>query len=160
VSFLLAAPLAMATPFVARCRRFALAFVSLVFAARGGLVGCGARTGLFDNERPPLDDGAVEDAAVEEAAPETSPVEDSPSDEGSAPVHMSPPVITSDCADSGATLVYLISNDSTLASFYPPTATFTTIGRIACPTTSSPNSMAVDRSGTAYVGFSRGSFFA
>lgn len=148
----------MARPFATRCRGLAFAFVPAVVAA-GGLVGCGARTGLSDDEGPSLDDSASEDAAVEEVAPDTSLVEDSPSDEDIPPVHVSPPVIVSDCADSGATLVYLISADSTLLSFYPPTATFTTIGQINCSTNPSPYSMAVDRSGTAYVVFDSGDLF-
>jgi len=159
MSFSLVAPLTMNGPFVAGCRRFALAFVPLAVAVCGGPVGCGARTGLSDDEGASLDDGALEDAAVEEAAPETSFVEDSSSDEDGPPVQVSPLVIAGDCPDSGATLVYLLSNDSTLVSFYPPTATFATIGPIACPTSSRPNSMAVDHSGTAYVGFLSGELF-
>src|SRR5262249_31106006 len=58
-----------------------------------------------------------------------------------------------DCPDADATLVYLVSAEETLLSFYPPTATFTTIGTLACPapTGMNPFSMAVDRKGKAYV---------
>jgi hypothetical protein len=131
MSVSLAAPLKMPGPLATRCRRFALAFVPLAVATCGGLVGCGARTGLFDSQGPPLD----------------------------AAIDVSPPAIASDCADSGATLVYLISIDSTLMSFYPPTATFTTIGQIDCPTNPAPFSMAVDHGGTAYVVFDSGELF-
>ncbi len=106
-----------------------------------------------------IDDGAADDAPIQDATPDAPPVEDSPSDEGIPPIHLSPPVIPSECADAGAMLVYLLSNDSTLWSFYPPTALFTMIGPIACPATSGPNSMAVDHSGTAYVGFLSGEMF-
>jgi hypothetical protein len=47
-------------------------------------------------------------------------------------------------------------------SFYPPTATFTTIGTIACPVSSpgdTPFSMAVDHQGIAYVAFQSGDVF-
>jgi hypothetical protein len=60
-----------------------------------------------------------------------------------------------DCPDAAATLVYVVSSDNLLMSFDPPTATFTTIGRISCPAPSDfqPFSMAVDRTGIAYVLF-------
>lgn len=118
-------------------------------------IGCGARTGLYDDEGPLLDGGAPAD----EGAPETFHEEDATPDQGMPPVHVSPPVVTADCADAGATLIYVIASDSTLLSFYPPTATFHTIGRINCTLDSLPNSMAVDHGGTAYVGFVSGDVF-
>ena len=63
----------------------------------------------------------------------------------------------SDCPDAGATLVYVVTQSSTLYSFDPPTATFKTLGGLACPTPNpewQPFSMAVNRKGTAYVLFS------
>jgi hypothetical protein len=68
----------------------------------------------------------------DEATPETSLDQDSASGHGIPPVHVSPPVVVSDCADAGATLIYVISSDSNLMSFYPPTATFTMIGPVMC----------------------------
>jgi hypothetical protein len=77
------------------------------------------------------------------------------------PLDVQPPppdrAIPGDCVDAGATLIYLISVTNNLFSFDPPTAAFTQIGTIACPTadgTSTPFSMAVDRKGIAYIVFS------
>ncbi len=60
-----------------------------------------------------------------------------------------------DCSDS-AKLVYLLDADNSLWSFYPnqtdiKKSTLTLVGKPNCPTTMSPNSMAVDRSGTAWI---------
>jgi hypothetical protein len=62
----------------------------------------------------------------------------------------------SDCPDAGATLVYVVTGQGNLYSFYPPTAAFTSLGALACPTPGpqwSPFSMAVDHEGPAYVLF-------
>jgi hypothetical protein len=59
--------------------------------------------------------------------------------------------------DAGSTLIYLVTSQNTLYSFYPPAATFARIGTISCPTPGlewQPFSMAVDRQGRAYVLFS------
>src|SRR5689334_949379 len=57
-----------------------------------------------------------------------------------------------------AKLVYTIDQNGTLSSFTPnqtdvKMSTFTTIGKLTCPAggTSTPFSMSVDRSGTAWV---------
>ncbi len=63
------------------------------------------------------------------------------------------------CPDAGSTLIYLITTQNVLMSFYPPTASFMTIGTINCPDPqgTNPFSMAVDRnSGLAYVEFQSG----
>ena len=67
--------------------------------------------------------------------------------------------IVSDCPDAGATLVYVLGRANELYSFFPPTLGFTDIGTIGCPSTSSPNSMAVTRSGIAFAGFLDGHLF-
>jgi dipeptidyl aminopeptidase/acylaminoacyl peptidase len=101
----------------------------------GGLVGlttiaaCGARTGL------------------DAPAPAGIPTID-------AGAHPGPGL--SDCPDAGATLVYVVTGQGSLYSFYPPTAAFTNLGALACPTPGpqwGPFSMAVDHEGTAYVLF-------
>ena len=64
---------------------------------------------------------------------------------------------TPGCSDE-AKLVYVVSHEGALYSFYPPTLTFTPIGQVACPTGGAfPFSMAVDREGTAWVLHSDGS---
>jgi hypothetical protein len=75
--------------------------------------------------------------------------------------------------DAGSTLIYLISESNDLLSFDPPSATFSRIGGIDCPTVGAPAgiftacqsgppmpfSMAVNRTGTAYVEFCDGELF-
>lgn len=59
------------------------------------------------------------------------------------------------CPDADSTLVYVVSDNNVLQSFYPPTGQFTNIGTLACPAPGqNPFSMAVDRKGVAYVLFS------
>jgi len=72
-----------------------------------------------------------------------------------------PPDAFTDCPDGGSTLVYVITQSNNLYSFYPPTASFTRIGTIACPSTSAsqPFSMAVDKNGIAYIVFQSGELF-
>ena len=67
--------------------------------------------------------------------------------------------IPTDCPDAGSTLVYVISSNNELFSFYPPTLGFTTIGTVACTKTENPFSMAVDRLGTAYSVFDKGGLY-
>jgi hypothetical protein len=66
-----------------------------------------------------------------------------------------PDVNRTDCPDADATLVYVVTQEFDLYSFYPPTAIFTRIGHISCPAPSgtTPFSMAVDRKGAAYVAY-------
>ncbi|HRI68925.1 MAG TPA: hypothetical protein PK156_32065 [Polyangium sp.] len=56
------------------------------------------------------------------------------------------------CTDV-ATLVYVLTADNDLYSFDPPARAFTRIGTINCNTTLTPNSMAIDRSGRAWVNY-------
>jgi hypothetical protein len=62
------------------------------------------------------------------------------------------------CSDA-AKLVYVVSDQNTLYSFQPASLTFTKIGDLGCKTGSQPNSMAVDRSGTAWVNYSDGNLY-
>ena len=63
------------------------------------------------------------------------------------------------CSEA-AKLVYVVSDSNELYSFRPDTTTFTRIGTLSCPAGgATPNSMAVDRSGTAWVNFSDGGLF-
>ena len=67
----------------------------------------------------------------------------------------------SGCSDA-AKLVYVVDSTNGLHSFNPATLAFNPIGKLKCPTTggsATPNSMAVDRSGTAWVNFSDGELF-
>ena len=64
------------------------------------------------------------------------------------------------CADA-AKLVYVVSAQDELYSFKPDTLTFTKIGKLSCPALpgATPNSMAVDRTGTAWVNYNDGELF-
>ncbi len=114
---------------------------------------CGSRTGLL--VPPEHDAGLLADVtepidAIEEPNPPDVLQEADAEEEPDGFVPKGPDV----CPDAGSTLVYVITQQNELMSFYPPTATFTTIGTITCPDpTSGPNSMAVSRQGVAYVGF-------
>ncbi len=68
---------------------------------------------------------------------------------------------TDDCAEN-AKLVYVLSVDYELWSFNPTipgTAAYQPVGPLACAATGAPQSMAVDRSGTAYVFYDSGQLF-
>lgn len=63
------------------------------------------------------------------------------------------------CSDA-AKLVYVVSDSNELFSYDPGAGKFAKIGELSCPAGGeTPNSMAVDRSGTAWVNFSEGSLF-
>ena len=65
----------------------------------------------------------------------------------------------SNCSDA-AKLVYVVTDANELFSYDPGAAKFAKIGELNCPANGeTPNSMAVDRSGTAWVNFSDGSLF-
>jgi len=140
---------------------------------------CGSRTGLLvpvvedagvaDTSADVLDTGAdVLDATHPDVIEEQQPdVVEEEADAGPDVVAEADaieedvvpfPDAATGCPDGGATLVYLITQQNVLMSFYPPTAEFRTIGTIACPdpTTNQPFSMAVSRSGVAYVVFNSG----
>ncbi len=127
-------------------RAFVLVWLSVVAA-------CGARTGLL---APEASDASIDahhdahDAAGEDAVEEDAPEED---------VVFPDVPIVSDCPDAGATLVYVLGAANELYSFYPPTLAFKSIGTISCPGPSSPNSMAVTRSGIAFTNFLDGELF-
>ncbi len=128
---------------------------------------CGSRTGLLvPGDRGYVEpDGAVEgddSGQVADAGPDaTEDVAEIP--DVLPPIDVTQPVDAfNNCPDAGATLVYVVTEQQELLSFYPPTAEFTTIGPLACPTQNAgaqPFSMAVDRTGIAYVLYEDGELF-
>ncbi len=122
-------------------------------AFSGIVVACGARTGLLAPEVVDASEDVgvdVRDAHVdvveEDALPSIDQFNDSP--------------IPTDCPDAGSTLVYIITSENALFSFYPPTLAFSKIGDISCPgALGTPYSMAVDRLGTAYSVFTDGTLW-
>jgi hypothetical protein len=65
--------------------------------------------------------------------------------------------VSGDCPEE-TKLVYVVSLQDDLYSFDPPSLTFRKIGRIACASRSGehPTSMAVDRTGSAWINYSDG----
>jgi hypothetical protein len=136
----------------------ALLLVGLSFATAGGFMACGSRTALPFEE-------AEEVVATPDGDPDGRIGRDGRADSTRDVVDDLPtidvrPKVDVDrtgCPDADATLVYLVTDTNELLSFFPPTATFTRIGAIACPAPvgATPFSMAVDRKGVAYVLFSQ-----
>ncbi len=58
----------------------------------------------------------------------------------------------SNCSEA-AQLVYVLSDANELYSFRPNRREFTRIGRLRCPTSAQPNSMAIDRDAVAWVNY-------
>jgi hypothetical protein len=123
-------------------RTRAFAVVTLVVSAA-----CGSRTGLLVPEE---ESDASVDAHPDHHIVDAADVVDV--------VFPDVPII-SDCPDAGETLVYVLGADNELYSFYPPTREFKYIGTIACPSSSSPFSMAVTRSGIAFTCFFDGTLY-
>lgn len=76
-----------------------------------------------------------------------------PTGDGSAPP-------AGGCSEA-AKLVYVVSDGDELYSFAPDALRFTKIGRLGCGVGAgaTPNSMAIDRAGTAWVNYSDGTLF-
>jgi hypothetical protein len=109
------------------------------------LAACGGRTGLFVLSED--GDGAAAAGVVDSGVDELPPVQVTPP----------PPIPPGPCADAGATLIYVIAQSGNLFSFDPETALFRRIGPITCQPVGAPAqpfSMAVDRTGIAYVLYS------
>lgn len=133
----------------------------LAFSLPIGVVAACSRSELLIP--PPEHDATAPDVAADVPEepdafeePEAEPDADAAEAEEDAPPMIEETVDI--CPDAGSTLVYLMTSEHVLMSFYPPTATFTTIGTIMCPDPrgTDPFSMAVDRAGIAYVLFSSG----
>ena len=115
--------------------------IATAAATAMGVAACGARTGLMENERE-------------------APRQDAPTDIQDAAIDAKSDVDKRDCVAEGITYIYVITHQERLYRFDPKNATFSEIGTIRCPNTASmPNSMAVERAGTAYVVFLDGQLF-
>ncbi len=120
------------------------------------LVACGSRTGLLVDQLTSAPDAGVDpDAEViaDAQVPEDVFVP------GIDASKRTDAIVRNDCPDPSTTFIYMISETSELLSFYPPTNTFKTVGSVSCPTTATPFSMAVDRTGVAYVLYNNGFLF-
>jgi hypothetical protein len=144
--------------------RSRLAFFSLFASAPLLALACGSKTGLLVGAAE-LDAEAPFDAGIDaiirhiDARPVEEDAQPPAEEDALPPIDVTPPPPFNDCPDAASTLVYVITLNYTLMSFYPPTATFTTIGQIVCPSSSTPFSMAIDRAGIAYIVFQDGELF-
>jgi hypothetical protein len=105
--------------------------VALVLAvAPSALAGCGGRTGLLVAE--------VEGSSTSSTTTSTSTSSQS---------------TPAGCGEAGSTSVFVVTSSERLYRFDPPSATFSLVGKLYCPTQygMAPFSMAVSRSGTAYL---------
>ena len=123
--------------------RFATPLLLVLLGALPLALACGTAQSTFSNPPPPDEgfDGGTSSGTIVGAKPEGGVT---PNDLG--------------CSEA-AKLVYVVSDVNELFSFKPDTGTFTKIGELKCPGGSSPNSMAVDRTGVAWVNFADGNLF-
>jgi hypothetical protein len=155
------------------------ALLAVVTAA--GLAACGDRTGLLVPDDQLGGSGSSESgSSVSGSSASGSPAsgvstsglpEDDAGEIGDAlpPLDVTVPEdAPTDCPDASSTLIYVMTDQSHLYSFYPPMGAFTMIGTISCPitiatandgTAAAPFSMAVDRTGIAYVVYNTGELF-
>ncbi|MGD0528633.1 MAG: hypothetical protein ABSE49_26090 [Polyangiaceae bacterium] len=125
---------------------------------------CGSRTGLLvptETDAGHADSSVPHDARPPEVGVDVQEEPDVVEEDALPPIDVIVTPPPNPCPDAGSTLVYVITSQNVLLSFYPPTAAFTTIGSIVCPDTTgdSPFSMAVDHTGIAYVAFQSGNVF-
>jgi hypothetical protein len=133
-----------------------------LISAGGGALGaamllfaCGSRTGLFIDEgigsvnNGPEDarDGGRDGIALDALPP--------------IDVVPRPDADRTGCPDADTTYVYVVTDTYQLEAFDPSALTFRTIGRLACPSSggATPFSMAVDRTGIAYVLYDDGNLY-
>ncbi len=123
----------------------------VVVALASGYLACGS-----SSDRSGFDDNGTDGGAVGEAGGGTF------DDAGGGPG-----TVGADGCSDAAKLVYVVDTDNGLHSFNPGALKFTSIGTLSCPSPgvdeqgnpAQPNSMAVDRTGTAWVNFSSGKLY-
>jgi hypothetical protein len=85
-------------------------------------------------------------------------------EEADAPIFLdaAPDVFRSDCVSKDVTYIYVVTVTNQFLYFDPATTSFHSLGTLSCPSAvpnSTPFSMAVDRTGIAYVVYSSGELF-
>ena len=123
--------------------RFATPLLALAALAASLALACGSSSSTFD-DTPKVNDGL-------DGGSSSGTIGGGKTDGGVGPNQTG-------CSEA-AKLVYVVSDLNELFSFKPDTGTFTKIGELKCPSASTPNSMAVDRTGVAWVNFSDGNLF-
>jgi hypothetical protein len=120
------------------------------------LVACGSRTGLWgtDDDVDELEPDGGRDAGHEAHFIDARDQDEEEPDAPLPPIDATPrDANRTDCPDADATLVYVVTQANELYSFFPTDGSFKFISNLACPTPTTPFSMAVDRRGVAYVEF-------
>jgi hypothetical protein len=113
-------------------------------------LGCGSRTGLL-LDAPPADASLERDAATDAFAQD---VQDAGVEAGAVDAMDEPDVTVvtpPGCVNAAPPGIYVITRQRNMWRFDPPTAHFTLVGPIQCPGTGALASMAVARTGAAYV---------
>lgn len=138
------------------------------------LLACGSRTGLFGDEElvgvtvpPDASRDSATDARTDvqgDARDAGADVSDAARDADALPIiDANVPedaTVSAFCADADTTLIYLVSAQNQLLSFYPPDQTFRSVGALNCPAGgATPFSMAVSRTGTAFILYTNGQLF-
>jgi hypothetical protein len=152
-----------------RHRLFFASCLGLTTSLLTGAFACGTRTGLpilDDIESTPVTPAT--DAGADRSVRPPPPPPPDEEDAALPPFDALPPIdarprdasIKNNCPDASATLVYVVTSQNELYSFYPPDLTFHFIGNLACPAgAATPFSMTVNRKGIAYVVFTDGHLF-
>jgi hypothetical protein len=138
----------------------ALRWAAIAFACAAGAavvpLACGARSDLSSStsSNDPGADAGRDGRA--DATPDGSP--DAPAD---APADAEPDVFVRDCdPEAGVTYVYLVTEQNEIFSFDPDDSSLELHGTLDCPSNGpTPFSMAVNRTGKAYVLFDDGRLF-
>src|SRR4051812_30374902 len=106
-----------------RRSRASLFFGASVLAA-AAFIACGSRTGLLVDETfdaAPIDAGRDAKRDVHVADVVDDPIEEPLPGLDARPLRDANPIL---CPDAGATLIYVVSANNELLSFYPPDGTF------------------------------------
>lgn len=128
-----------------------LLVVTLVALPNVLVMACGARTPLIVPEYEDAETGMdVRRDVRKDAIPDTQP----------PPIDSTPlDAFRNDCPDADSTLIYVVTEQNELLSYFPPGNSFTKIGTLNCPSGSMPFSMGVDRKGIAQVLYMSGEIF-
>jgi hypothetical protein len=135
------------------------------------LASCGrssldAIANLRPSEAEGSDAGAVPSLLPMDAGMEVPPNSPSPSSDASTETLL--PTLDADasddaspasCLDADTPSIFVVTSQKNLLRFDSPTAAFTLVGALACPTSGQPQSMAVDRNGVAYVSYGGSGLF-
>jgi hypothetical protein len=122
--------------------------ISTAASGCGSHHGANAQPGDDGGGQPGLDGGDVPDVGAAETGP--------PGDDAGDASLVGDGATTSNCAPE-AKLVYVVTEERELYSFDPPSNRFNLIANVDCANGSYANSMAVDRSGNAWINYGDGS---